>query len=373
MKAKHFAGQKSDFMNGTKRLAGKVGFLLGLWLFVTLAGRATYAAEVSVGVAIHTESDFYEPLGTYGRWEVVGSYGRCWIPGGVEAGWSPYCNGYWQQTDAGWYWASDEPWGWATYHYGRWDLDPQFGWYWVPQTQWAPAWVSWREGGGYIGWCPLGPSGSGVVEVDVGGRAPRGFVFVEERRFLEPVSRKTVNVNITIVNKTVINKGPDAVIIEKATGRKIQAAPARELRSREEAKVVATHPSPASTSEKAVSAPVRNQAEKTLPAVEPRQVEKPAVTTAVPQPPATKQEVQQTDEQIRIAKLDEEKRAQQEKASETERAKAKSAPTAVEAKPEPKQESKPDAKVESKPVAERPAEPKEPTEQKAGKDEEKKD
>src|SRR5580704_9182131 len=223
MEATHFAGQKSNFINGTKRLAGKVGFALCTALLATLAGHATYAAEVSVGVAIHTESDFYEPLGSYGRWEVVGSYGRCWIPGGVETGWSPYCNGYWQQTDAGWYWASNEPWGWATYHYGRWDSDPQFGWYWVPQTQWAPAWVSWREGGGYIGWCPLSPSGSGVVEVNVGGGAPRGYVFVQERQFLSPVNVKVVIANRAAINKTVINKGPDTVVIEKATGRKIQA------------------------------------------------------------------------------------------------------------------------------------------------------
>ena len=328
-------------MNGIKRLAGKVGFVLCTAVLGMLAGHRAYAAEVSVGVAIHTESDFYEPLGSYGRWEVVGSYGRCWIPGGVEAGWSPYCNGYWQQTDAGWYWVSDEPWGWATYHYGRWDSDPQFGWYWVPQTQWAPAWVSWREGGGYIGWCPLGPSGRGVVEVDVGGRAPRGYVFVEERRFLEPVSRKTVTVNITAINKTVINKGPDTVIIEKASGRKIQAAPVRELRSKEEAKVVAKRPAPTPTSEKAVPAPVRTQVEKTLPAVQPRQIEKPSVTKAEPQPPVKEKEVRQAEEPKRVE----------------------------EAKPE----SKPDAKIESKPEGERPVETREPTEQKTGKDEEKKD
>jgi len=351
-------------VNGTKHLAGKVGFVFCTVLFGMLTGHATCAAEVSVGVAIHTESDFYEPLGSYGRWEVVGSYGRCWIPGGVEAGWSPYCNGYWQQTDAGWYWASDEPWGWATYHYGRWDMDPQFGWYWVPRMEWAPAWVSWREGGGYIGWCPLGPSGRGVVEIEVAGRAPRGFVFVEERRFLEPVSRRTVTVDITVINKTVINRGPDTVIIEKASGRKIQAAPVRELRSKEEAKIVAKRPTPTPTSEKAVPTPVHNQAEKTLPAVQQRQVEKPVVTRVELQPPVTQKEVQQTDEQIRIAKLDEQKRVQQEKANE----KAKSAPAAVEPKPA----TKPDAKVESKPVAERPAATKEPTDQNAGKDEEKK-
>jgi hypothetical protein len=271
-------------MNGSKRLAGKVGFVLCAALLGTLTGRTTYAAEVSVEVsvvAIHTESDFYEPLSPYGRWEVVGSYGRCWIPGGVEAGWSPYSNGYWQRTDDGWYWASDEPWGWATYHYGRWDSSPQYGWYWVPQTQWAPAWVSWREGGGYIGWAPLGPSGRGVVEVNNRSGTPRGYVFVEERRFLEPVRLKTVIVNNTVINKTVINKGPDSAVIEKASGRKVQAVPVRQLRSKEEAKVVVKHPTPTSTSEKAVQTPVRIQAEKALPASEPHQVVKPADNACV--------------------------------------------------------------------------------------------
>ena len=78
--------------------------------------------EVSAGpaeVTIRSENDFYEPLNPYGRWEVVGGYGRCWIPGRVEANWRPYCNGHWERTDAGWYWASEEPWAWATYHYGR--------------------------------------------------------------------------------------------------------------------------------------------------------------------------------------------------------------------------------------------------------------
>ena len=171
-------------MNGTKHLAGKVGFVLCSALVAALTGCTTYVERPRDGGAyyepsgqgdaayaeIRTESDFYEPLSPYGRWEVVGSYGRCWIPGGVVAGWSPYSNGYWQRTDAGWYWASNEPWGWATYHYGRWDSSPQFGWYWVPQTQWAPAWVSWRQGGGYVGWAPLGPSVRVV--------ATRGYQFI---------------------------------------------------------------------------------------------------------------------------------------------------------------------------------------------------
>jgi hypothetical protein len=164
-------------MNEPRQTATRtIGFLVGTALLGTLAGCASYvdqpsarggyyqevpaprevvyvqppavqveASGGSVGVSIHSESDFYGPLTPYGRWEVVGSYGRCWIPGRVDADWRPYSEGYWQRTDSGWYWVSDEPWAWATYHYGCWDLSPQYGWYWVPQTQWAPAWVSWHR------------------------------------------------------------------------------------------------------------------------------------------------------------------------------------------------------------------------------------
>lgn len=344
-------------MNGSRHLIGTLGFALCTALFGTLTGHTTYAAEVSVGVStipIHTETDFYQPLSPYGRWQVVGSYGSCWIPGGVASDWCPYSNGYWQQTDAGWYWTSDEPWAWATYHYGGWDYDPQFGWYWVPQTLWAPAWVSWREGGGYVGWAPLGPSGRAIVEV--GGGSPRGYVFVQERQFLQPVNSRTVIVNDVTINKTVINKkGPATAVIEKASGRKVQAVPVRELRNKEEAKVIARRAVPTSTSEKTVQLPDRSQ------------VEKPAMATAEPRPPAAKDDVQQS-EQNRIAKLDEEKRVQQEAARETESEKKQSVPAPVEAKPE----NKPEAKAESKPAAERPAATREP-EPKSEKDDEKKD
>src|SRR5262245_46690594 len=202
-------------------------------------------------VVIQSESDFYEPLETYGRWAVVGTHGRCWIPARVEVGWRPYSNGCWQRTDAGWYWASDEPWGWATYHYGRWDLHAEFGWFWVPHTQWAPAWVCWREGGGYVGWAPLRPSVSIGVSIGVGHYEPafasRAFVFVEHRHMLEPVRPKTVVVNnttiinktvnitkVNVVNKTVINEGPRPEVIERESGRKIHTIPVREFRRQEE-------------------------------------------------------------------------------------------------------------------------------------------
>ncbi len=233
----------------------------------------------SVGVEIRSEDDFYEPLDPYGRWEVVGSYGRCWIPDRVDREWRPYCNGYWQRTEAGWYWASDEPWGWATYHYGRWDFNARFGWYWVPQTQWAPAWVSWHEGGGYVGWAPLHPSArvsvGGSISIDIALISPRAFVFVEPRRFLQPVRpttvvvnnttiiNKTVNItNVKVVNNTVINEGPRTQVIEQASGQKVQAVPVRELRRKQEAEVVArqrTTPSGRAKKEKNEPASIRNE------------------------------------------------------------------------------------------------------------------
>jgi hypothetical protein len=284
-------------------LAGKIGFVLCTALLGALTGYTTYGQpSVSVGVSvplpaveIRAESDFYEPLTPLGEWVVVGSYGRCWRPARVEAGWQPYYNGNWQRTDAGWYWVSDEPWAWATYHYGRWNFTDQYGWYWVPQTQWAPAWVSWHEGGGYIGWAPLYPSDVRVI-------SPRAYVFVEERHFMEPVSRSTVVVNsTTIINKTVINEGPATAAIEKASGRKVQTVPVQELRHKEEAAVVAKQRTPTSTSEKTVQPPVRSEAgpgeKKTVAAHESPQVEKPAAATHESAAPAPKNNEAQSEKQ----------------------------------------------------------------------------
>jgi hypothetical protein len=268
----------------------KIGFVSGLALLGVLTGFKTYgqpsvSEQVSVGlpsVEIHAESDFYEPLTPYGRWEVVGSYGRCWIPGRVEAEWRPYCEGYWQRTEAGWYWASDEPWAWATYHYGRWDRSPQFGWYWVPQTQWAPAWVSWHSGGGYIGWAPMYPSGVSVI-------SPRAYVFVEERHFMEPIRRSTVVVNnTTIINKTVIKEAPTTALVEKASGRTVQMVAVRDLRQKEEAGVAGRQKTTATIAEKRAGLPIRSEAgtgeKKAIVAPAASRVEKSSVTPRGPAP-----------------------------------------------------------------------------------------
>jgi hypothetical protein len=314
-----------------QRLIGKFGIVL----CSALLGATAYGqVSVSVGVEIRAESDFYEPLTPQGEWIVVGSYGRCWRPGHVDRDWRPYSEGYWQRTEAGWYWVSDEPWAWATYHYGRWDFTDQYGWYWVPQTVWAPAWVSWHSGGGYIGWAPMYPSGVTVI-------ASRAYVFVEERHFTEPVRRSTLVVNnTTIINKTtVINEGPATTVIEKASGRKVQAVAVQELRHKTEAAVVVkqktptaptpTATTPTATSEKTVQSPIRSGVEtpekKTVTAVEPAPVQKPAATT-----PAS------------AATAPEKSKAQ----SETH----KSVAVVAEAKPLARPEAKPAARPEAKPV-----------------------
>jgi len=303
----------------------QLGFVLGSVLLAALTGCTTYVEERPAAVyaapepapvyvapapapvivetpaappvvAIETEADFYQPLTPYGRWVDTPDYGRVWVPGGVAADWRPYSNGHWEQTEAGWFWVSDEPWAWATYHYGRWNLAPNLGWCWVPQTQWAPAWVAWRRGGGYTGWAPLPPAprnARGIrMEVDVNAIAPRSFVFVEERRFSEPLRPATVIVNnteivnktvifntTTIVNKTVINAGPPAADIEKAAGRPVPKVAVKDLRSTAESHVAA----PRAVAPRAAAPPA---AAPPRPASPPAAVQRPAAPKAAENRPA---------------------------------------------------------------------------------------
>jgi hypothetical protein len=218
-------------------------------LAVLLASTVVFAAksvradlEVNTSVRIHAVSDFHTPLSAHGAWVEVSRFGHCWRPAGIAAEWRPYCYGSWVWTDCGWYWVSDEPWAWAGYHYGWWTLDPTFGWIWVPGIEWAPAWVSWRIGGGHCGWAPLPPRGVAL--------APAAFVFVEERRFREPVrpsavivndarifneskainnvKRETRNIADAGPQRVVVNEGPRVDAIQKATGQTLAQVPIRE-------------------------------------------------------------------------------------------------------------------------------------------------
>lgn len=103
-------------------------------------------------------NNFYEPLGAYGSWFRTGEFGYVYQPSCVrDSTWRPYTRGRWAFTNQGWTWVSSEPFGWACYHYGRWALLRNVGWVWIPGNEWAPAWVTWRESPGYIGWAPLPP------------------------------------------------------------------------------------------------------------------------------------------------------------------------------------------------------------------------
>jgi hypothetical protein len=228
----------------------KILLLIATLAVVSLLSQSANAAtDVSVGVNVSSVDEFYEPLGSHGYWVDVSTYGRCWRPAYVESYWRPYSYGTWVWTDWGWYWESDEPWAWACYHYGRWVYDPYYGWVWVPDTVWGPAWVSFREGGGYIGWAPLPPGpyftgGVIVVERDV---VPWSwFVFVGSRHFCEPIQPRTVIVNnITIVNKTrnitrirevnktIINEGPRADAIQRVNRAPLRTGRVSQLIERE--------------------------------------------------------------------------------------------------------------------------------------------
>ncbi len=195
------------------------------------------AVRFSAGIEIQSSADFYQPLSGYGSWVEVSSYGRCWHPR-VATGWRPYASGHWEWTDVGWYWVSDEPWSWACYHYGSWVYDSSYGWVWMPGAEWAPAWVTWRESNDYIGWAPCGPGG--VV------LAPSFFVFVDVGHFHDPIRADRLIVNDTrIVNRTtvvnnfrretrsfdgtrqtvVINQGPSATVVQRATGGRLSPVP----------------------------------------------------------------------------------------------------------------------------------------------------
>ena len=235
---------------------------LGLMAFTVRAD-----LEVSAAFTIHAEAEFDAPLASHGTWVTVGSYGRCWRPSGIAVSWRPYSYGHWVWTDCGWYWESDEPWGWACYHYGNWVFDEGYGWVWIPGIEWGPAWVTWRVGGGYIGWAPLAPP---RVTVVLG--APH-FVFVQSARFGDPVqpSRLVVN-NTTIINNTtvinnvkresrsfdgrtsqpvIVNEGPGIEVVQKATGKKFAAVKIQE--------VVRQTPAPVGLPKKMIESPGKDK------------------------------------------------------------------------------------------------------------------
>jgi hypothetical protein len=183
---------------------------------------------------------FRDDLAPYGEWFRYGSYGWVWRPYDVVRGWRPYTVGHWILTDAGWTWVSDEPWGWAPFHYGRWFYDPFYGWVWLPGRQWAPAWVVWHRGHGWIGWAPLPPWGRWRTGIGIPRDVyvePAHFCFVEERYIVEPqvaryiappernvtIVHTTQNItNYTVVHNRVINNSVKPAEVERVVGHPVE-------------------------------------------------------------------------------------------------------------------------------------------------------
>ncbi len=202
---------------------------------------APAAAQMHASVNV---SFFYDSLAPYGQWMSYPSYGYVWRPTHISTGWRPYMNGRWLYTDAGWAFDSYEPFGWATFHYGRWTYDPYYGWIWVPGTQWSPAWVDFQIGDGWVGWAPLPPGVSVYASFGSGGYRsridPRGYCFVEDRRFLDtrvdryvaPWDRNSTYLRssrgatrFTAYGDAVVNRGLPVDRIERSLRRAVPRVP----------------------------------------------------------------------------------------------------------------------------------------------------
>ena len=191
--------------------------------------------RVQAQEAVVSYQTFYDELSPYGQWVSDAQYGNVWVPN-EEPGYRPYATrGHWAMTDAGNMWVSDAPWGWACYHYGRWTYNGYYGWVWIPGHEWAPAWVSWRSGGGYYGWAPMGPGyyAGGNYEY------PENYwVFVSpqylyhpnvygyyEPRYTTTYIRQTTYINETYVDNgshTTYYYGPRREAIERETNQPVQ-------------------------------------------------------------------------------------------------------------------------------------------------------
>lgn len=202
--------------------------ILGLVLLLT----GTTQKVMAQGEDVSMQS-FYDELSPYGTWIQDPQYGYVWRPDVEQGDFRPYySNGRWAMTEYGNTWVSNYDWGWAPFHYGRWVYNRYNQWVWIPDTTWGPAWVSWRSGGGYYGWAPMGPG----MNINVNFNIPDlWWVFIPQRNiyydsFPRYYSRRNVVIinNTTIINNTYVHNrrsyytGPRADDIRRATGRDVR-------------------------------------------------------------------------------------------------------------------------------------------------------
>ena len=177
-------------------------------------------------------TQFQTALAPYGGWDYDSSYGYVWSPSAsiVGAAFSPYATGgHWALTEYGWTWVSDWNWGWAPFHYGRW-ITRAGRWSWVPGSMWGPAWVSWRSGGGYVGWSPLPPRGMRLAGGYGAGSpwrfAPAASLGAPRQTFISPRYLPGMFARTTVVsNDRLLTRGNWSVHVNAGPTRGITARP----------------------------------------------------------------------------------------------------------------------------------------------------
>ncbi len=207
---------------------------------LTIAAGSFSAAQAQAQAQDIDPADFREALEPYGEWRPHPRWGEVWVVSRRPSEWRPYFVGHWVYTDEwGWYWVSEEEeadWGWIVYHYGRWIFDPNIGWAWIPGDEWAPAWVTWRQGGDFVGWAALPPDE--IFDEDY--NVPQPWLFVSWQNFAAPrqiwrhvVPRQRVGFYIqrsNVVNRTfgmhnrrfAVNPGIPPAFVARKVGRPLR-------------------------------------------------------------------------------------------------------------------------------------------------------
>lgn len=205
--------------------------MFGLMLMLGLATQSAKAQYDDVSL-----QTFYDELSPYGIWINDPQYGYVWRPDVDQSDFRPYyTNGRWVMTEYGNTWVSNYDWGWAPFHYGRWIYTRYNRWVWIPDTQWGPAWVSWRSGGGYYGWAPMGPTVS--ININIGSRyimpdfcwnfIPVGHIYYSSFPRYYGGRNKVYVQNTVIINNTYIQNnrtyytGPRVADIRRATNQNV--------------------------------------------------------------------------------------------------------------------------------------------------------
>jgi len=164
---------------------------------------------------VSPETTGYQDLDDYGQWRTEPAYGTVWYPAVPVADWAPYRYGHWAWVAPwGWTWIDDAPWGFAPFHYGRWVfIGDRWGWCpgnVVERPIYAPALVAFIGGSG---WGVSLASGPAVPAV--------GWVPLAPFEVYHPYYRTSVtyvrNVNITSVNRTVINNITNVTVVNRTT------------------------------------------------------------------------------------------------------------------------------------------------------------